>query len=83
MTCTPLPGGLGWTCTRGSRTPPAPCSVCSKHPHTKLCDYALTGKRAGSTCDRKLCDACAVSLGSDRDHCPAHARITSMSRGMP
>lgn len=77
MTCTPLPGGLGWTCTRGSERRPAPCDVCGKRPHTKLCDFALAGSRTGSTCSRKLCDGCAVPVHNrfdgDGDLCPAHA----------
>jgi hypothetical protein len=41
----------------------------------KLCDYPLRGKRAGATCDRKLCERCAVHAGPDLDYCPPHARL--------
>jgi hypothetical protein len=38
---------------------------------TKLCDYPLGN---GKTCDKPLCDCCAVNVGPDRDYCPKHAR---------
>lgn len=78
MTCRPieLPGGItGWVCTRGQSSRPAPCSVphCGRY-HTRLCDFPLAGRKAGKTCDAKLCDVHAVSVGPERDYCPAHAR---------
>lgn len=42
---------------------------------TKLCDYPLTGKKKGKTCDVPICDGCAESLGPEIDYCPAHARV--------
>jgi len=50
---------------------PGPCSVkgCNNR-HTKLCDYPV-GKN--KTCDRKLCDRHAESIGEDRDVCPEHS----------
>lgn len=63
MTCTPIylhGQHVGFVCSRGTRTKKAkPCVGCGQ-PSTKLCDHPLTGKRAGKTCDRPLCDACAV-----------------------
>lgn len=50
------------------------CSACKSRRHTKLCDFALTGKKAGQTCDAPLCDRCATRVGPNRDYCPAHAR---------
>lgn len=61
-------------CSRG-RTRHAPCDCCGKRPHTKLCDYPLQGKRAGQTCDRKMCASCATKVGPDRDYCPPHAKL--------
>jgi hypothetical protein len=57
----------------GPRQRSKPCVGCGK-PHTKLCDFPLMGPKAGKTCDRPLCDRCAVSDG-DIDYCPTHARI--------
>ena len=76
MVCKPisLPGGLtGFVCYRA----PAPklCKVCGTRDATKLCDFALRGRKSGSTCDAPLCDACAVSRGPELDYCPSHARL--------
>ena len=61
----------GFVCTRNHRS--KPCSVCGR-PMSRLCDYRLRGAKAGKTCDRPLCERCAVRVGPDRDLCPAHAR---------
>jgi hypothetical protein len=74
MTCHPLGNGGGFFCTRG---PQARCSSCNKRLASKLCDFDLTGAKAGSTCDRKLCAGCAVVVGPERDYCPAHARAST------
>lgn len=50
------------------------CSACKSRRHTKLCDFPLSGKKAGKTCDAPLCDRCAEHVGPDRDYCPPHAR---------
>lgn len=55
---------------RMSGKPPAPCEVCGKRDHTKLCD-ALVGR---GTCDKKLCDACAITSGKN-DFCPDHKEL--------
>lgn len=73
MTChrIDLPGGgFAIACTRGPRRKSAPCLYCTA-PHTKLCDYEVA---PGKTCDRKLCDRCAVHVGPNRDLCPDHAK---------
>ena len=75
MTCHPLGNGGGFFCTRERRIPP--CSVCGKRLTSKLCDFALTGPRTGDTCNRKLCEGCAVNVGPNRDYCPPHARMTT------
>ncbi len=74
MTCQwiPVPGGVAVVCSRGAR-PRARCEVCKVAEHTRLCDSPLRGPKAGKTCDKKLCDACAVPVG-ELDLCPPHAR---------
>lgn len=71
-----LPDGRTWSgfaCTRGERR--QLCSSCKSRPATKLCDFPLSGKHAGKTCDRPLCSSCACQAGLPNvDYCPAHAR---------
>jgi len=58
---TRLPGnGIMFICSRGQRR--KRCAVCTKRDATKLCDFPLRGRKAGATCDRALCDACAVEI---------------------
>jgi hypothetical protein len=76
---------VGIVCTRGRTRKAKPCVVCG-NPSTKLCDFALTGKRAGKTCNRPLCDKCATVVpnvshlnptaapNDTFDLCPAHAQ---------
>lgn len=67
-------GAVVIVCSRGARPSKARCSVPDcPHPATKLCDYPLRGRKAGKTCDRKLCEQHATTMGPDRDYCPAHA----------
>ena len=77
------PRVIGWACNRGRRE-----SIRCKcgRPATQLCDYPLTGAKAGQTCDRDLCDGCAVTVGKHgsgphagdtEDYCPAHARLAT------
>lgn len=80
MKCDVLDLGGGATaivCSRGHRRP-KPCVQCGK-PSTKLCDFPLKGKKAGATCSRPICDACARNMGaSDKDtidYCPTHAAM--------
>lgn len=63
-------------CRRGRRRKSAPCDVpnCNAE-HQKLCDYPLGGKKAGQTCDKKICDAHATSVGHNKDYCPPHAKL--------
>ena len=81
MPCDPfkvtLPDGssaMGWICTRGPRRQPPRCK-CGR-PSTLLCDYPLTGAKAGKTCDRPLCTHCATEVGPGRHLCPAHAKMS-------
>ena len=59
-------GGYAIICGRGKR--PIICSVCHRIG-SKLCDWPVGN---GKTCDRPLCDACAVSGGKEIDFCPSH-----------
>lgn len=63
-----LPGGGVAHINMGNRRP-ALCQTCRKKPHTKLCDFPAGD---GKTCDKRLCDGCAVHVGPDADHCPDH-----------
>lgn len=45
----------------------APCGLCSKK-HVKLCDFPV----GQGTCDAKMCDDHATSVGLDKDYCPNH-----------
>jgi hypothetical protein len=51
------------------------CSVCGMLGVGKLCDFPLTGAKAGKTCDRPLCANCAFHQAPDTDLCPVHARL--------
>lgn len=77
MPCTTVNLGNGnfvITCSRG-RKPKALCEVCRERPHEVLCDFQLSGAKAGKTCDRKMCRQCAAHVGHDRDMCPPHAKL--------
>ncbi len=67
-------GAFAIVCSRG-RKARKPCSVCGRQPHSKLCDFKLTGAKAGKTCDLEMCSSCAKHVGPDRDLCPAHAKL--------
>lgn len=56
-------------CSHTRRAPK--CSVCGR-PSSKQCDFP-TRSRSG-TCDKFLCDKCAVPFGDDTDFCPSHPR---------
>jgi hypothetical protein len=75
-------GGVVIACTRGRRTGQR-CEVCGAHSVDKLCDYPLRGSKAGKTCDKKLCRHCAVSVGSNKDYCPAHHRHAKKMGELP
>ena len=56
------------------------CGFCHARLHSKLCDYP-TGK--GKTCDRKMCDRCATSVGEDLDYCPTHQHARPNQAQLP
>lgn len=82
MTCRAVrvPGGAAIVCSLEPR--PAPCMIpgCGR-PHTKLCDFPVTRRGKTTTCDVKICDTHAISAGTDRDHCPAHAKAPAPAPG--
>jgi hypothetical protein len=79
MTCTPfrLPDGTtGIACTRGQRTHKCSCGARA----TLQCDFKLSGKRDGQTCDAHICRQCKVTQstapnGDTVDYCMPHARF--------
>jgi hypothetical protein len=79
MTCHVLRGpdgrAVGFVCSRGSDR----CEACGRAGARQLCDYPLAGRRAGETCDRRLCAGCATRVGA-RDLCPAHARLVKQQQ---
>lgn len=65
------------------------CDFCHKKKFTKLCDFvdghtwtSIDFRQVPNTCDRKICDECAVNLGNDFDFCPKHAEIARKKLGM-
>jgi hypothetical protein len=56
-----------------SRTPTKRCK-CGR-PCTKLCDFPLTGAKAGKTCDEPMCDLHHVNQGPEIDYCLPHDRV--------
>ncbi len=51
------------------------CAFCTR-ASTKQCDFPVLSARGAQigTCDKHLCDHCAVHVGEDMDHCPEHPR---------
>lgn len=55
-------GSIGIVCSRGSRGKRCSVEGCGK-PAARLCDYPLSGKKTGQTCDRALCEKHATQIG--------------------
>lgn len=74
MTCkvTPIAGGAIFTC--GHTKPTKRCKFCDA-PCEKLCDFELTGAKAGQTCSAPMCHKCTTTVGSGMDLCPPHKRF--------
>lgn len=51
------------------------CVVCQTTRDITLCDFPLTGRKAGQTCDRPVCRHHAMHEDPDTDYCPAPARL--------
>ena len=65
----------GFICWRGERQ--RLCSACKSRPASLLCDFPLSGKKQGRTCDRPLCRACAVNVPHKR---PQQAQLGYITR---
>jgi hypothetical protein len=65
-------GGFAIICRGGHRSKiRRKCSANCGRWSSKLCDWP-TGN--GKTCDRPLCDECAVKGGREIDFCPSHSQ---------
>lgn len=74
MPCDPvtLPGGgTAIVCSR--RPAPKRCVHCGARSW-KLCDGPAAAGPPGATCDRSLCDRCAIHVAPDLDFCRDHRR---------
>ena len=63
-------GMVGFICVRGVRR--RQCSSCKQRPASFECDFPLSGKKTGKTCDKAICEGCAAEVGPDRHFCPPH-----------
>jgi hypothetical protein len=72
MPCTPIKGDgfTGIVCSSGSRRPKK-CAYCGA-PSNRLCDFPLTGPKAGQTCDVPMCYRCTWSPRVEKDYCRPH-----------
>jgi hypothetical protein len=77
MPCYPFQIGdaTGFICTGRQRT--KRCKYCGR-PGDKLCDYPLSGAKAGQTCDVPMCSRCATHVPPDTDYCRAHAEMGTL-----
>lgn len=85
MTCHRLDlgdGVTGFVCTETKRRACSSCRSSIKAEQGVLCDWPLTGPKAGKTCDRFVCQRCAKHVGEDRDYCPTHAEIAERRLGV-
>ena len=74
MTCETLtmPNGTVAIVCNGRRHTRKPCAHCGG-ASSKLCDYPVRAElRRSRTCDKPLCERCAVKGGDDIDYCPTH-----------
>ena len=73
MPMVPMPGGgYAIVCTRGRR--PINCHYCGR-PGGLLCDFPLSGQKAGQTCDAPLCHRCTWSPSAGKDYCRPHRTL--------
>ena len=67
-----LPGG-GSALVRMSSRRPQRCWFCEKRS-ALLCDFPVARDGRAATCDKPLCEKCAVKNGK-LDFCPNHERL--------
>lgn len=46
-----------------------------------LCDYPVKRRGRTTSCNRRVCKACAARVGEDQDFCPPHARMAATPDG--
>jgi hypothetical protein len=67
--------GVGFAIVCGPRPRRRACKFCGDLvDDVVLCDWKLTGTKAGKTCSAPCCRRCAASVGADKDLCPPHKR---------
>lgn len=62
-------GNFAIICGGRKRAQYCACGRASKF----LCDWKVAGKKSG-TCDKPICERCALNVAPDRDLCPEHQR---------
>jgi hypothetical protein len=58
------------------------CFLCGK-PCAKLCDFVISPPEQithKKTCDRPMCESCAINGGAELDYCPEHANAVGVKR---
>lgn len=68
---------IGRACYRAER-PRCSTTGCAGHG-TILCDFPVTRRGRQTTCSRRVCRGCAVTIGKGLDFCPPHARSAADS----
>lgn len=68
-------GGTAFIC--GPKPRRRNCKFCSRYADLE-CDFPLTGKKAGQTCEAPMCVRCSTTVrgpkGEQLDYCPPHER---------
>lgn len=73
-------GGVAHVSTSPQRKKFCACGA----PCTKLCDFDVSPPGQVThrkTCDKPLCDKCAIHAGPDTDYCRPHAELPKQQRG--
>ncbi len=79
-----MPEGVTFIVCGRDRKPRCACSSCGSHRVLRACAYALRGARAGASCERLVCERCAVTTHTHSGgtvYCPAHARLVARAIG--
>ena len=83
-----------WICSRGARGKRCYVTGCTNRA-THLCDFALTGRKSGQTCDRAVCEKHAhrvqeidrieagVMTRDTVDYCPTHFALHANGGDQP
>jgi hypothetical protein len=84
MACRVIAAGPGFTAIAcGPRARQPACSTPScRNPAGKACDYPVTLKGVAGTCDARLCELHAKSVGPDVDWCPSHVAFEARKAGV-